>query len=120
MNKINKPDICVVLNRRLFNTLIWVLTQFSGTEREIGATKLSQDSASLKFKIMKYARLYKNNSADCAALNFFPKESAVLVEILISFFSLGRKSLPDVYGDIEKRKRQKGVGIPTGGAAFPQ
>ena len=54
MTKNNKPDVCVVLNRRLFNTLIWVLTQFSGTEKDIVVTKLSADSATLKFKIMKY------------------------------------------------------------------
>jgi len=105
----NKPDVAIILNRRLFNTLIWVLTQFAGTEKEIGATKLSTDSAALKFKIMKYARLYKNANADCAALYFIPKEAAVLTEILISFFSLGRKNLPDYYSEIEKRK---GAGIP--------
>ena len=115
MNKTNKPDVCIVLNRRLFNTLIWVLTQFGGTEKDIGVTKLSTDSAALKFKIMKYARLYKNGSSDCAALYFFPKEAAVLVEVLTSFFSLGRKNLPDYYGDIEKRKR--GLGSPNCGAA---
>jgi len=110
MTKSNKPDVAIILNRRLFNTLIRVLTQFSGTEKEIGATKLSTDSAALKFKIMKYARLYKNGDTDCAALYFFPKEAAVLAEILISFFSLGRKNLPDYYGEVAKR----GTGIsPT-------
>ena len=87
MSQFNKPDVCVVLNRRLFNTLIFVLTHFIGTEKEIGVTKLSTDSSALKFKIMKYARLYKNNSADCAALYFFPKEAAVLVEILEPVFN---------------------------------
>ena len=105
MSKDNKPNVGIFLNRRLFNTLVWVLTQFGGTEKEVGVTMLSRESAALKFKIMKYARLYKSGSTDCAALYFFPKEAAVLTEILTSFFSLGRKDIPDYYGQIEGRKK---------------
>ena len=116
MKQNNKPDVAIILNRRLFNTLVWVLTQFAGTEKEIGVTKLSTESAALKFKIMKYARLYKNGDSDCAAIYLFPKEAASLTEILISFFSLGRKSLPDYYGEAQQKNQVRGSGSPDCGA----
>jgi len=111
MYKKIKPDVGIILNRRLFNTLIHILTQFSGTEKEIGVTELSRNSSALKFKIMKYARTYRNGGTDCAALYFFPKEAAVLIEILISFFSLERKDIPDYYSNLVKR----GTGSPDFG-----
>jgi hypothetical protein len=101
--KTNSPDIGIFLNRRLFNTLIHALTHFVGTEKEIGVTELSTNSAALKFKIMKYARPYKNGNADCVALYFFKKEAAVLLELLTSFFSLGRKNIPDYYNSLNKK-----------------
>jgi len=102
MSNSNKPDICVILNRRLFNTLIWVLTQFIGTEKEIGVTELSRNSEKLRFKIMKYARPYMKDNTECVSIYFFKNEAAVLTEILTSYFSLGRKNIPDYYSELKK------------------
>jgi hypothetical protein len=104
MNKTNKPDIGVILNRRLFNTLVWVLTQFIGTEKEIGVTELSRNSEKLRFKIMKYARPYSKDNTDCVSIYFFKNEAAVLIEILTSYFSLGKKNIPDFYARLTRTK----------------
>jgi len=113
MTKNGKPDIAVILTRRMFNTLIYILTQFIGSENEIGATTLSENSARLKFKILKFARAYKNGNVDCVAVNLFNREAAMLTEILISFFSIGKFGIEDYYAQL------KGLGIPNGGADNP-
>ncbi|MCL2019194.1 MAG: hypothetical protein FWG70_05475 [Oscillospiraceae bacterium] len=87
MPKRQTPPVAITLNRRLFNTLIWTLSQFAGTGKHIGENHFSQNAEKLRLKIMKYTRTYAKDNREYAAIYFFENEAAVLIEILISMFS---------------------------------
>ena len=109
MKKPKTPPVGITLNRRLFNTLVWTLTQFTGSEKLIGENHFCYNADKLKHKILKYSRGYTKENREFVAIYFFENEAAVLIEILIALFSFSRKSVPDYYDVVSRR----GVGIPT-------
>jgi prolipoprotein diacylglyceryltransferase len=102
------PKTPVFISKVFYNTLVSILEVFIESEKLIGETDYSKNAKALYQKIYGYARTYiDNNGNENVAVYFYPKESALLIELLLSALSLQKSELDKKKNYYEKLKKRK-------------
>jgi hypothetical protein len=102
----NTPPVGVFLSDEVFNNLIAVLSSYIETEKIVGITDYSKNSAVLEQKIMRYARKFIDRTGrENAAIYFFENEASVLIELLLSALSTDKKSPINYFKNIKENKK---------------
>jgi hypothetical protein len=104
------PPIKMYFSPKHYNVLMNKFDFFIDSEKKIGETIYSKTAKALKEKIMKYARVYYDDSDDTrnVMICFFQKEALSLIDLLVTYAvtQTNDKNLTDYFSKITLKTKK--------------
>jgi len=102
MERKAKPEIKITLTRELFNSLLTMFDYFKATAAIVGVNYYSSQAEKLAAKIERYARFYKSDNGDTAAVYFFQNEITALTDLFVKYVNLRETADRDYYAEMQQ------------------